>query len=284
MKITELLYPNYGQTFDVVDILVDEQSSFQHIQVVSTTSHGIVMLLDGVVQITEKDEFFYSEMMVHPAAMSLPERPKKILIIGGGDGAVAEEALKHGAEVIQAEIDPKVIEHCKTHFASVSGSIWNNPKFTLHVGDGFEFLKNSADETFDLIIADRPDPIGPAQVLFAEEFYSMCCSKLTKHGILVCQNGVPFYQLEELVETNKIQKAVFNHSGFMFVPVPTYIGGAMAISWASKTTDMKSVTLKELALRVFTQFFIGPTDYYTIHIHTAAFAIPSYIAKKLKLC
>lgn len=276
---SETLHKGYGQHMEVTgDMLVNQRSEFQHIQIFDTESLGRVMTLDGVVQITERDEAAYSEMLAH-LPMVEHGGVKRVMIVGGGDGAIAEECLKHpGVEVDMCEIDALVVQSCKQHFAHVNKGAFDDPRFHLHIEDAFEFLKTAqAEGRYDLIIADRPDPIGPAQVLFATEFYELLKRALTDTGIAVFQNGCPFFQKDELSETMKQLRTVFPHAGTYLTVTPTYIGGFMALTWASKGTNLGTLEQAEVARRIDA---LGlTTDYYNAEIHKGAFALPTWIKR-----
>lgn len=276
---SETLHKGYGQHMEVAgDMLVNQRSEFQHIQIFDTEALGRVMTLDGVVQITERDEASYSEMLSH-LPMIEHGAVKRVMIVGGGDGAIAEECLKHpGVEVDMCEIDGLVVQACKQHFAHVNKGAFDDPRFHLHIEDAFEFLKSAeAEGRYDLIIADRPDPIGPAQVLFATEFYELLKRALSDRGIAVFQNGCPFFQKDELAETMKQLRGVFPHAGTYLTVTPTYIGGFMALTWASRGTDLGTLPQDEVERRIAA---IGlATDHYNAALHKAAFALPTWIAR-----
>ncbi|NKD54083.1 MULTISPECIES: polyamine aminopropyltransferase [unclassified Haematospirillum] len=276
---SETLHRGYAQTMAIDgDMLADERSPFQHIQIFDTPSVGRVMVLDGNVQITERDEASYSEMLTHLPILETGT-VKRVLIIGGGDGAVAEEALKHpDLHVDMCEIDERVIALCKTHLASVHKGIFDHPRFTLHVRDAFDFMRQDENRgCFDLIIADRPDPIGPAEVLFRTEFYELLRESLTDTGVVVFQNGVPFFQPEELSGTLVQLRRVFPHSGCYLTVTPTYVGGFMALTWGSRGMALGSAPRHAVEER-FRNSKIQ-TDYYNADVHAAAFMLPEWIRR-----
>lgn len=276
---SETLHQGYGQHMEIEgDMLVNQRSEFQHIQIFDTAALGRVMTLDGVVQITSRDEASYSEMLTH-LPMVEHGTVKRVMIVGGGDGAIAEECLKHpGVEVDMCEIDGMVVECCKQHFAEVNKGVFDDPRFHLHIADAFEHLKAAESAgKYDLIIADRPDPLGPAQVLFATEFYELIKRALTDTGIAVFQNGCPFFQPEELTGTMGQLRAVFPHAGTYLTVTPTYIGGFMALTWASRGTRLGTLPAAEVESRV--KALNLPTDYYTPAIHAGAFALPAWIER-----
>lgn len=276
---SETLYQGYAQSMAVSgEILVDERSSFQHIQIFDTPSVGRVMVLDGNVQITERDEASYSEMLAHVPILETGT-VRRVLIIGGGDGAVAEEVLKHpGIRVDMCEIDGRVVELCKQYFGSVHRGAFDSPRFTLHLRDAFEFMREEENKgCFDLIVADRPDPVGPAEVLFCTEFYELLRGALTDTGVVVFQNGVPFFQPDELSGTLCQLRQIFPHSGCYLTVTPTYVGGFMALTWGSKETRLGSSRREDLEIRFHNSRI--QTEYYNADIHLASFSLPEWIRR-----
>ncbi len=279
VTFAEVLHQGFAQTFDVQgEFLVDERSQFQHIQIFDTPLNGRVMALDGIVQITDRDEASYSEMLTHVPMMDIGD-VARVFIIGGGDGAVAEEALKHpGVEVHMCEIDGRVVEVCKEHLAHVNNGAFDDPRFHLHIEDAFEFLKRPENkERFDVIIADRPDPVGPAKVLFEDTFYTLVRDALTPRGVVVFQNGAPFYQPEELTDTARQLAGVFPLSGCYLTVTPTYTGGFMALTWGSKETRLGGAEPAVVKSRF--EASGARCDYYNPATHHAAFALPEWIAR-----
>lgn len=276
---TETLYPYYGQMMSVDEVLYEERSDYQDVILFKNEKFGRVLALDGVIQTTEADEKCYHEMMVHVPMIS-HGRAQNILVIGGGDGGIIREVLKYDIQkVTMVEIDGDVIEFSKIHLPHHSEGAFDNKKLNLLIADGSAFVKETT-EKYDVIIVDSTDPEGPAAVLFSQEFYQDCHNILTPKGILVTQNGVPFYQDEELSNTWKRQSAIFAHPGFYVTAVPTYTGGFMTLSFASDE-DYKNFDVKEIQNRYESQN-LGDLFYYTPHIHKACFALPAFIQKKLK--
>ena len=280
VHFSEVLHQGFAQQLEIKgEMLVDERSAFQHIQIFDTPLNGRVMALDGIVQITDRDEASYSEMLVHVPVTELNGAARRVFIVGGGDGAVAEEALKHpGITVDMCEIDGAVVEACRSHFAHVNHGAFDHPRFTLHLADAFEYLKAPENlGQFDVIVADRPDPVGPGKVLFETPFYELIRDALSDQGVVVFQNGVPFYQPEELSDTLAQLRSVFPYAGVYLTVTPSYIGGFMALTWASKGTNMGTLTPAEVARRW--QGMAVPTDYYNPATHAASFALPEWIAR-----
>src|SRR3569623_1418061 len=234
--VKERLNKGYAQTMDVTKTLADEKSRYQRIRIFDTVSNGRVMTLDDIVQITSRDESAYADMLTHLPILE-HGKVERVMIVGGGDLSIADEALKHKSvkEVVLVDIDGRVIELCKKHFAEINAKAFKDKRLKLEVADAFEYLgRKEAKNCFDLIIADRPDPVGPGKALFGETFYDRVRGALKKGGYATFQTGVPFYQPWEITEALEELNRFFPRSGLYLTVVPTYIGGFMALSWASK--------------------------------------------------
>src|ERR1700691_5265132 len=193
--VKERLHKGYAQTMEVTRVLADEKTRYQRIRICDTVASGRVMTLDDIVQITSRDESAYADMLTHLPVLE-HGRVERVLIVGGGDLSIAEEALKHTSvkEVVLADIDGRVIELCKTHFGSINAKAFRDKRLTLEVADAFEYLgRKQYRNRFDLIIADRPDPVGPGKALFGETFYDRVKGALRKGGYATFQTGVPLY-------------------------------------------------------------------------------------------
>jgi spermidine synthase len=275
----EKLYPQYGQRFLVSRTLYRRKTPFQTLEIFDTPAFGRMLALDGICQTTEKDEFFYHEMMVHPALLA-HGKARQVLIVGGGDGGILEEVLKHKAveKAVMVEIDGSVVTLSRKYLRSICGRAFDDPRAELVIGDGVRYVAETKQK-FDVVLVDSTDPIGPAEALFRRNFYADCRRCLTDRGILVTQSGVPFLQRDELATARKRLKPLFRDTGFLFVPVPTYIGGVMALSWSSKGGKSREIPLKALAGR-FRRARLE-TRYYTPEIHLAAFAVPAYLQRSL---
>jgi spermidine synthase len=256
-------------------ILFEDKTEHQHLVVFETPRFGTVMMLDGVTQITTRDEFIYHEMLAHVPILA-HGAARQVLIVGGGDGGMAEEVLKHaGVErLTQVEIDAGVVEFSKRYFADVNKGVFDEQRFDLVIADGMEFVATT-DRRFDVIIVDSTDPVGPGAVLFTKEFYTACKRCLTDGGVLVTQNGVPFMQDEELHQSVSFFSQLFADAWCYTATIPTYIGGPMALGWASDNADLRDIPLDTLSER-FAAAGID-TRYYTPEVHKAAFALPRYI-------
>lgn len=277
----ETLHDGFEQVMHLAGApLVDEHSGLQHIQIFDTVANGRVMALDGIVQISDRDEAAYSEMLAHPPICA-HGGVRRALVIGGGDGAVAEEVLKHDgvARLDLVDVDARVVEHCRTHFAHVNKGAFDDPRLVFHAEDADTFLETVEPGSYDLAIADRPDPVGPAQSLFAQAFYARVEAALSEPGVAVFQTGCPFLQAAELTETCELIARTFPEAGVYLTVVPTYSGGFMALTWGAKGLRLDAADVDTLHAR-FAASAIA-TDYYTPDVHRAAFALPPWIARLL---
>ena len=276
----ETLYADWGQRFRFVRQLARVRSEFQDIAVFETESHGRVLTLDGVVQITERDEFVYQEMLTHVPLLA-HGAPKNVLIIGAGDGGVLRHVLMHKGvqRAVMAEIDGEVIRLSKEFLPGIGGDAWNDPRADVIVGDGIDYVKKAPDASFDVIIVDSTDPIGVGEVLFTDEFYQNAARILTPSGLIVNQCGVPFMQADELYETSVRRQQFFPHVTAYVAAVPTYVGGYMTLGWAGKDASLTQHGVDVIAARAEAAGIAG--EYWSPQVHVASFWLPPYIAKCL---
>ncbi|MBI1205792.1 MAG: polyamine aminopropyltransferase [Azospirillum sp.] len=274
---TETLYPDVGQRFRIDRILFREQTGLQDLVIFESARAGRVLALDGVVQTTEGDEFIYHEMLTHVPIFA-HGAAKRVLIIGGGDGGMLRRCLMHRAieQVTMVEIDRGVVDLCTAYLPAISAGAFDNPRTHLVIDDGAAFVKQ-ADPLYDVVIVDSTDPQGPGAVLFTAEFYADCKRCLAPGGIVVTQNGVPFFQPDELRTSYDRLTPLFADVGFFTAAVPTYYGGPMAFGWATDDRALRRLTAAELQPR-FAAAGIE-TRYYTPEVHAAAFALPRYIGR-----
>ena len=275
--IEETLYPSWGQRLSVDKVLFEDTTSHQHLVIFENASHGRVMMLDGAVQVTLADEFVYHEMMAHVPLFALKE-PKRVLVIGGGDGGILREVLKHASieKAVLCEIDRAVVDMSLKYFPEISAGSFNNSRAEIVIADGLKFVAET-DLRFDAILVDSTDPIGPGAVLFTKQFYTDCRRCLKKGGVLVTQNGVPFMQAAELMRSVTFFRELFKDGGCYLATVPTYVGGQMALGWASDDHKLRSVKLGDVRDRFAASKI--ETKYYTPAVHKAAFALPAFIEK-----
>ncbi|MDA3869234.1 MAG: polyamine aminopropyltransferase [Gammaproteobacteria bacterium] len=271
----ETLHDAYGQTLTVDKIYFESKTEHQHLMIFDNAMFGRVMVLDGVVQTTEKDEFIYHEMLTHVPLLS-HGAAKRVLIIGGGDGGMLREVCRHSTveHVTQVEIDQAVIDMCREYLPKHSNGAFDDPRVNIVIEDGIKFVTET-DEKFDVIISDCTDPIGPGEVLFTSTFYDGCQRCLNTGGILVAQNGVVFMQPDEVSTTTRRLGSVFDDTTFYSAAIPTYIGGIMTFAWASDNPAYRHLDLETLRRRY--QQANLQTRYYNPEIHQAAFALPQYV-------
>ncbi len=280
----EKLHPGYAQTIELSGApIVEEKSQFQSIKIFDTQRNGRVLVLDDIVQLTTRDECGYSEMLTH-VPMLEHGHVREVMIVGGGDLAIAEEALKHsGVEtVFNVEIDERVVDLSRRHLSEVNAAAFSDKRLNVQIEDAFIFLADKVNQRrFDLIVADRPDPVGPAEVLFGDTFYERVSSALAPGGFAVFQNGVPFFQPEELTDTLKQMQRTFRYCGVYVAVVPSYIGGFMALTWVSQDAVLGDPA-KWAGLETAFAAARLKTDYYTPAIHRAAFALPAWMERLVR--
>ena len=275
--ISETLYPDYAQTFRVTREVARERSAFQDLLIVETASHGRVLFLDGVVQITEADEYIYQEMIAHVPLIQ-HGAAERVVIIGAGDGGVLRRVLQHRSvqQAVMVEIDEAVIRLAKAHLPAIGGDCWNDPRADVRVADGIAFLADAPAQSADVIIVDSTDPAGPGEGLFTAEFYRDCARVLTQGGLLVTQSGVPFMQAGELERSTAMRREAFPSVFAYTAPVPTYIGGLMTLGIASKA-PLTLLDTDVIAERAQDAGIFGSTKFWSPTIHRASFALPPMI-------
>ncbi|HEY3776642.1 MAG TPA: polyamine aminopropyltransferase [Rhizomicrobium sp.] len=277
----ERLHRGYAQTMELSDApLAEEKSAWQRIRIFDTAVNGRVLVLDDIVQLTTRDESAYAEMLTH---LPLFEhgRAARVMIVGGGDLSIADEALKHRGikEVVLVDIDGRVVELCREHFAAINAKAFADRRLKIEIADAFEYLgRPESKGRFDLIVADRPDPVGPGKALFGETFYDRVNTTLAEGGFATFQTGVPFYQPQEITDALAELRRAFSQCGLYLTVVPSYIGGFMALSWAGKGKRLGTPSGIRRARAAFAASRLK-TDYYNPDIHAAAFALPEWIRR-----
>lgn len=278
--ISETLFDDLGFriSYAAERVLYETQTEHQHLVLFENKHFGKMLMLDGATQVTTKDEFIYHEMMTHVPILA-HGRAKEVLIIGGGDCGIAEEALKHKAvaRLTQVEIDASVVEFSKEHFPEFTRPVLKNKRFELVIDDGMKYVAQT-DRRFDVIIVDSTDPQGPGAVLFTREFYAACKRCMNPGGVLVTQNGVPFLQPDELISSVRHFRKLFADAGCYVASIPTYVGGQMAMGWATDNPRLRQISEKTLAER-YEKAGRFSTKYWTPAVHRAAFALPRFIAE-----
>jgi len=274
-SFVEALHQGYAQSFEIERVLFRDKTEHQDLIIFETSTFGRVMALDDIVQVTTRDEFIYHEMMTHVPILAKGD-VTNVLIIGGGDGGILREVLRHtGVEhATMVELDRTVVDLCQEHFPDISDGAFDDPRTDLIIADGVKYVAET-DRRFDVVIVDSTDPIGPGEVLFTESFYADCHRVLKAGGVLVTQNGVPFFQPQEATNTFLRMGKAFADNGFYTAVVPTYIGGFMTLGWGTDDASLRDVALPTLQQR-FNAAQIT-TRYYSPEMHQAAFALPPFI-------
>lgn len=265
---------NWGLSLRIKKGIYSAFTGLQRIDVLETEEFGKLLLLDSAIMLTEKDEFAYHEMLVHVPLFTHPS-PKKVLVIGGGDGGTLREVTRHSQveEVTDVEIDEEVIRVSKRFFPQLSSG-FEDPRVRVEVTDGIKFMKECPPESYDIVLVDSTDPEGPAEGLFTAQFYSDCYKVLKGDGILTVQAGSPYFQQDVLAHVYKAFKELFPIARVYLAGVITY-GGMWAFALGSKKYDPiqgPSRSPEDLPFR-----------YYTPQIHKGAFILPKYIEELLGL-
>jgi spermidine synthase len=265
-EIREYHTSSAGLFFTAESVLYSKKSAHQKIDVIRNKSFGKILLLDGLVQTTEKDEFFYHEMLIHPAATAHSSL-QNILIIGGGDGGALKEILRYPVKtVFHVEIDAEVIEVGKKYFPWLSPSL-DDKRVELVIADGLEFLRER-ERTFDVVFVDSSEPIGPSVSLHRRDFYESVKKSLNREeAVVVAQIGSPLYHLEFIRDCRKSFNEIFKTVRFYVGPAPSYPGGSWCYAFLSDNVD-PLILRREPPSRL---------RYYNQDIHQAAFALPPFI-------
>ena len=272
---TEVIYPGHGQVLTVEEVIYREQGAAQDIFVFRNARYGRVMALEGLIQVTEGDEFIYHEMMVH-VPLFAHGAAENVLIIGGGDGGSLRHVLMHPAvkRVVMVEIEPEVVELAKKYFPNVCGDAFTDPRAQLIIGDGCAYVRET-QERFDVIIIDSTDPVGPGKVLFEEAFYADCKRCLKPGGILRGHAGMANEANTELREVAGYLRKLFGHRRYAMACVPTYVPGAMVFSMAADTDACFTVAEAKLGARLRASGVA--CRYYTPALHYGSMALPQYM-------
>ncbi|MDW7651743.1 MAG: polyamine aminopropyltransferase [Bacillota bacterium] len=267
---TEKQTPNLGITCLTHETLCHIKTPFQDLAVIDTLQFGKMLVLDGMVQTTEKDEFVYHEMIAHIAMQCHPD-PKHVLVIGGGDGGAIRELIKYPSveSATLVEIDEAVVDMSKKYLPDISAGL-SDPRVTVLVADGIEHVKQSVGR-YDVILVDSTEPVGPAIGLFAEEFYADIYRALKKDGIFVAQTESPFFN-RDLIESvyGRINR-VFPLAALYLASIPTYPSGLWSFTAGSKCYDPRECRQKPVE-----------TKYYNFDVHQGAFLLPTFVRELLE--
>ena len=265
--------PEGGSAFalQLNEKLHDETTAFQHIEIYSTTHFGKLMVIDGFIMLTGRDNFLYHEMMAHPALFTHPD-PQRVVIIGGGDCGTLREVLRHPGvkRVVQVEIDERVTRLAEQYFPELCESN-HDPRASFDFGDGIQRMKDAPAGSVDVIVVDSTDPIGPAKGLFSEAFYQDCYNALGADGVIVQQSESPLYHYDSIIAPmhRDMRAAGFSDSVSLQFPQPCYPSGWWTATLAGKK-DIRNFRNQDAEQKTF------PTRYYNAAIHRGALAQPEF--------
>jgi spermidine synthase len=278
-KIFERLNDASGVYFEG-RLIERRRTPFQLLEVYETQELGRIFRLDGFNMTSERDEFFYHENLVHPAAVAHPS-PRRALVIGGGDGGSSEELLKHSTlEVVHmAELDPDVIEISKAQFFEVHRGAFANPRLKVTVGDGLAYLR-STQVRYDIICMDLTDPVGPSVELYSPATFALARGAMAPGGALTLHLGSPFSHPARVRATLASLREVFARVNAYFVHIPLY-GSIWGFACASESLDPRAVPPEEIERRLAARG-VADLQYYNGEVHRAVFALPNYIRELVK--
>jgi len=264
------------------EVFYDVQSPFQRVRILESPKYGKFLTLDDMVMTTQNDEFHYHEMISHPA-MFTHGNVKNVLVIGGGDGGTVREILRHeGVEkVTMVEIDGEVIKACKEFLPEIAAA-FDNPKLELLVDDGIAFIKQAAPKSYDLIIVDGSDPVGPAEGLFSTEFYTNCYNALKDGGILVAQGESPKFNEKAFSELNFTLQDIFGNDNapVSLFFVPTYPTGMWSFQYGLKGSEAPKAVSNDTEIEAFVD--AKGLKYYNADVHRGSFATPNFVKQLIK--
>ena len=274
--IAETLHPDWQVRMRADNILHEVKSRHHHLVVFDNACWGRVLVLDGVYQLTTTDEFIYHEMMAHVPLMS-HSAPARVLIIGGGDGGILREVLKHPSvkQVTLVDIDRTVIDLSLKYFPEVAGGAFDDPRCHLVIADGVKYVAETR-EKFDAIIVDSSDPIGPSAALHSRAFFNDCVRAVKKNGYLVTQTGLANLSRDQIINSTLYFTQSFTTVAPYLYTQPCYFGGPFMSNLATNGANPATIATATLTRRIKARRI--KTQYYNSAIHLAAFALPGYVA------
>ncbi|SMN20682.1 similar to Saccharomyces cerevisiae YLR146C SPE4 Spermine synthase, required for the biosynthesis of spermine and also involved in biosynthesis of pantothenic acid [Maudiozyma saulgeensis] len=282
-EANESCFPGQAFTLKVEKILYHAHSEFQDILVFKSTTYGNVLVLDGIIQCTERDEFAYQEMITH-IPLYLHKNPKRVLVIGGGDGGVVRELLKHECltHITQVEIDETVIKLARKYFPGMSYGL-DNPRVQIKLCDGFKYLQDlanaSVEEKYDVIITDSSDPEGPAEEFFKDTYFKLLKNALKDNdSLIITQTSENIWlNINYLQNLLKAAKSVFPNTKYCYTMVPTYTSGQLGLMVCSPDETLELTS----PVRVPSDTEQENLKYYNSEIHKASFILPNWSNKLL---
>jgi len=259
--------------------LYGTRSAFQHFEIFENTDLGRFLVIDDFLMLTERDEFIYHEMIVHPG-MCVNPKIKKVLVIGGGDGGTVRELTRYASilQIDMVEIDEQVVRACR-QFLPLTASKLGDERVNLYFDDGVKWVQNTCDESYDLIIVDSTDPIGPGEGLFSMAFYQDCYRILTEDGIMINQHESPYFENDayEMRRAHAKIKQIFPKAFVYQAHIPTYASGHWLFGFASKSVD----PIKDVDFDAWNRLELR-TRYYNTDVHMGSFALPTYVQHLLR--
>ena len=259
------------------ETLFSAQSPYQKIEVIDTVGFGRVLIIDNVFMTSEYDEFLYHEMLTHPALTTAPSI-ERVLVIGGGDGGTVREVLRHPdvKECVMVEIDEMVVDVSKEHLPGI-GTAWDDPRLEVRFIDAVDYVNKSTDASYDVILLDGTDPVGPGAMLFDESFYADCKRMLSPDGVMALQSESPLLMMDMFVDIQHKLRALFCEVHPYLGPVPLYGTGTWSWTWCSNTGEpLRPIPERQAAI-------VEGSKAYNEDLHQAVFALPNYVRRALKL-
>ncbi|MRG26683.1 polyamine aminopropyltransferase [Laceyella tengchongensis] len=270
---TEKQTKNHGITTKINKTLYHDKSEFQTLDVIETAEFGNMLVLDGMVMTTDRDEFVYHEMITH-VAMNTHPNPKRVLVVGGGDGGAIREILRYPSveQAVLAEIDGKVIAASKQFFPKIAGGL-DDPRVDIQVADGIQHVRENKGK-YDVILVDSTEPVGPAVGLFQKPFYEEIYEALKEDGIMVAQTESPWFNRDLIRQVFRDISNTFPITRLYTASIPTYPSGLWSFTIGSKKYDPLAVD--EAKLHRF------DTRYYRPELHKALFSLPAFVLELLQ--
>uniref|UniRef100_M4C138 PABS domain-containing protein n=1 Tax=Hyaloperonospora arabidopsidis (strain Emoy2) TaxID=559515 RepID=M4C138_HYAAE len=276
---TEAMWPGQKFSLEIDHVLFQGKSDFQDVLVFQSATYGNVLVLDGVIQLTERDEFAYQEMITH-LPLFAHKQPKRVLIVGGGDGGVLREVTKHDCvqKIVMCEIDPMVCHVSKKFFKNTVATAFDDPRVTLLHADAAVYLKEHTSDKFDVVIVDSSDPVGPAEVLYRAEFYESMKKCLSPDGVICTQGECLWLHLDLIADVMQRCRALFPSVNYSYTTIPTYPSGQIGFIICS-LDESEGVLVKPK--RTPDDKMEQTLRYYNAKIHEASFVLPSFAERKI---
>jgi spermidine synthase len=271
------IVPGSQLKVQVKGVLYSGKSEFQKIDILDTVTYGRMLILDGVINTSEFDEFAYHEMIAHIPLFAHPN-PKTVLVIGGGDGGTVREVVRHKGltDIHMCELDEQVVVHCKAHLPALANQL-DEKRVKVFYQDGYQWVKDHPD-TYDVIIVDSTDPVGPAEELFKFPFFEACHNSLKEGGVLVNQAENFYYHNSLIKDLITFGNKLFKHTNYYYTSVPTYPGGLIGFTFFSRGDD----PWKNLEKRVNEdKAMLDDLRYWRPEIQHTAFQIPAQFNRKI---